>query len=152
MCLMLQTTEKYSRHLSPLSAWKSGAMEKEWQKRPPDRQLQDAGRKDSDRAKTPVAEAVRVPAHLAPPGYLKVMKLHHLHAQLSLGQSCHRPKQVLCLCAHGYFGSFRFFVTLWTVACQASLSRRGLLQARILVRIGPYWLTYPSGALHFLLP
>ena len=43
MCLMLQTTEKYPRQGSPLSAWKSGAMEEEWQKRPPYHQLQEAG-------------------------------------------------------------------------------------------------------------
>ena len=43
-------------------------------------------------------------------------------------------------------------VTLQTVACQASLSGRGALQARILERIGQYWLSYPSGALYFLVP
>ena len=32
------------------------------------------------------------------------------------------------------------------------LSVRGVLQARILERIGQYWLPYPSRALYFLLP
>ena len=53
-------------------------------------------KKDSDRAITPAAEVV--PGHLAPPGSLQPKQLCHLHAQLSLGQSCHRQKNVLCLC------------------------------------------------------
>ena len=65
-------------------------------KRPSDCQLQEAQKKDSDRAINPVAEAVHVRAHLVPPGY-------HLHAQLSLGKSCHRQKSVLHLCAQGHF-------------------------------------------------
>ena len=43
-------------------------------------------------------------------------------------------------------------VTLQTVACQASLSGRRVLQARILELIGQYWFPYPSRALYFLLP
>ena len=43
-------------------------------------------------AMTPGAEAVRVPAHLAPPGSLQAKQLRPLHIQLSLGQSCHRQK------------------------------------------------------------
>ena len=52
----------------------------------------------------------------------------------------------------GHFSSIQLFATLWTVACQASLSERGVLQARILERIGQYWLPYPSRTLYFLLP
>ena len=48
--------------------------------------------KDSERAIPPVAEAVHVPAHLAPPESLQAKQLHHHHTQLSLGQSCHRQK------------------------------------------------------------
>ena len=44
-------------------------------------------KKDSDRAKTPAAEAVPVTAHLALPGSPQAQKLRHLHAQLSLWQS-----------------------------------------------------------------
>ena len=62
-------------------------------KRPSDCQLQEAQKKDSDRAINPVAEAVPVPAQLAPPGSLQAKQLHHLHTQLSLGQSCHRQKK-----------------------------------------------------------
>jgi len=51
-------------------------------------------KKDSDRAVTPVVEAVCVPAHLAPPGSLQAKQLHHLHTQISLGQRCHRRKKV----------------------------------------------------------
>ena len=39
-------------------------------------------KKDSDGAVTPVAEAVRVPAHLVLPGSPQTKQLHHLHAQL----------------------------------------------------------------------
>ena len=64
-------------------------MEKDWPNKPSDSQ---AGKKDSDRAMTPAAEAVRVPEHLMLPGSPQAKQLHHLHAQLSLGQSCHRQK------------------------------------------------------------
>ena len=49
-------------------------------------------KKDCDRAITSVAEAVRVPAYLVPPGSPQAKQLYHLHAQISLGQSCHRQK------------------------------------------------------------
>ena len=68
-------------------------MEKDWPKRPSDRQLREARKKDSDRAITPVAEVVHVPAHLVPPGSPKAKQLHNLHSQLSLKQSCHRQKK-----------------------------------------------------------
>ena len=55
------------------------------------------------------------------------------------------------LCMQGHFSSVQLFAALETVACQASLSGRGVLQARILERIGQYWLPYPSRALYFLL-
>jgi len=48
--------------------------------------------KDSERAIPPAAEAVHVPAHLAPPESPQAKQLHHYHTQLSLGQSCHRQK------------------------------------------------------------
>ena len=50
-------------------------------------------KKDSDRAITPAVEAVRVSEHLVLPASLQAKQLHHLHAQLSLGQSCHRLKK-----------------------------------------------------------
>ena len=49
-------------------------------------------KKDSDRAITPVVEAVHVSTHLALPGSWQVKQLSHFHAQPSLGQSCHRQK------------------------------------------------------------
>ena len=49
-------------------------------------------KKDCDRAITPAMEAVCVPAHLALPGSPQAKQLHHLHTQLSLGQSCRREK------------------------------------------------------------
>ena len=69
-------------------------MEKDWPKRPSERQLQEAQkRKDSDRAITPVAEAVHFPARLAPPGSPQAKQLRHLHAQFSRRQSCHRQRK-----------------------------------------------------------
>ena len=50
-------------------------------------------KKDSDRAMSPAMEAVCVPERLVLPGSLQAKQLHHLHAQLSLGQSCHRQKK-----------------------------------------------------------
>ena len=50
-------------------------------------------KKDSDRAITSAAEAVHVPAHLVLPGSLQAKQLCHLHAQLLLGQSCHKQKK-----------------------------------------------------------
>ena len=75
-----------------------GAAEKDCPKRPSDRQLPEALKK-TDRAITLVAEAVRVPERLVPTEYLQVKQLCHLHAQLSLGQSCHRLNK-FCIYAH----------------------------------------------------
>ena len=90
-------------------------MEKDWPKRPSDSKLQEA-REKTDRAITPATEAVCVPAHLVLPGSLQAKQLHHLHAQLSLGQSYHTQNnnnnKVLCLCAQGHFGPVRLFATL----------------------------------------
>ena len=55
--------------------------------------------KDSERAIPPAAEAVHVPARLAPAGSPQAKQLHHLHTQLSLGQSCHRQNKS-CIYAH----------------------------------------------------
>ena len=79
-------------------------------------------KKDSDRARTPAVEAVCVPAHLALPGSLQAKQLRHLHTQPLLGQSCHRQKKVLRLTMQGCFGHVQLFATLWTMACQTSLS------------------------------
>ena len=56
-------------------------------------------KKDSDRARIPAVEAVRVPAPLAPPGSPQAKQLHHLHAQPSLGQSCHGQRSLVSVCA-----------------------------------------------------
>ena len=100
---------------------------------------------------TSVAAAVHVPAHLALPGPLQTKQLHRLHAQLT-GAERPQAKKVLRLCTQGRFCRVQLFVTLWTVTCQASLSGSRVLQARILERIGQYWLPYSSRALYFLLP
>ena len=72
--------------------FQGGATEKYWSKRSSDFQLQET-RKKTVRAITPVVEAVCVPAYLALPGSLQANQLYHLHAQLSLGQNCHRQKK-----------------------------------------------------------
>ena len=100
---------------------------------------------------TPAAESVRVPAHLALPGTPLPKQLCHLHAQLSLGQSCHRQKKS-CAYVGRVTPVVSHFATLWTVACQASLTGRRVLHVRILDHTGQHWLPYPSRALYFLLP
>ena len=69
------------------------ATEKDWPKRPTDRQLLEA-RNKTVRAMTPMVEAVHVPTHLVLPGSPQAKQLHHLYSQLSLGQSCHRQKSL----------------------------------------------------------
>ena len=65
-------------------AWESSkylneqSYEEDWPKRPSDQQLQKTGKK-THTAITPVAEAVRVPAHLVPPGSPKAKQLCHFH-------------------------------------------------------------------------
>ena len=44
-------------------------------------------KKDTNRAMTPAMEAVCVSAHFMPPGSPQAKQLHHLHTQLSLGQT-----------------------------------------------------------------
>ena len=93
-CLMHQATEKDSSQ---------GALKMlelaEQQRRTSQRGLLIAScqslEKDSDRAIAPLAEAVSVPADLALSRSLRPKQLHHLHAQSSLGQSCHRLQKAL---------------------------------------------------------
>ena len=60
------------------------------------------------RALAPAVEAVHVPEHLSPLGSLQVKQLCRLHAQLSLGQSCHRQKRLVSMHA----GSLHSCLTL----------------------------------------
>ena len=71
-----------------------GALEKDWLERPSDRQLREARERSLVRAITSALEAVRVSAHLVLPGSPQARQLHYCHAQLSLGQSCHRQKNL----------------------------------------------------------
>ena len=102
-------------------------------------------KKDSDWTITPAAEPVRVPARLAPPGSPQAKQLHHLPAQPSQGQSCHRQKKF-----------FKNLTSMGAESLQAlsdSLQPRSLWPARFLCprggspgkntgRIGQYWLPY----------
>ena len=112
-----------------------GAMEKDRPKRPSHHQLQEARKNTLDRAVTPAVEAVHIPAHLAPPGSPQAKQRHQLHAQLSLGQSCHRQKKSLAsMCTR----------SLWSCPTLCNpvdhglpgFPVRGVLQARILEHIG----------------
>ena len=80
----------------------------------------------------------------------ETQQLGQLHAQPSLGQSC--TGESLVSMHAGPLQLVQLFATLWTVACQASLSGRGVLQARIQQRIGHYWLPCAPRAPYFLLP
>ena len=125
------------------------AKEKDWPKRPSDCQVQEAGKK-TDRAIIPATEAVHVPAHLVPLGCPHAKQLCHLHAQLSLEQSCHR-QTMSCV-----------YVCRVTLVMSNSLRPCGMWPARLLCQgilpgkntgvYWPIWLPYPSRALHFLLP
>ena len=68
-------------------------MKKDWQQEALIASYKRLKKKDSDRATSSVVEAVHVPAHLAPLGSPQAKQLRHLRAQISLGQSCHRPKK-----------------------------------------------------------
>ena len=72
---------------------------KDWPNRLSDHQLPEAEKKDSGSAITPVTEAVRVLAHLTASGSPRPKQLRLLHAEPSLGQSCHQAKKS-CVCAH----------------------------------------------------
>ena len=104
-----------------------------------------SSRKDSDRAVTPAAEAVRVPAHLAPPASPQAKHLCHFHPQLSVGRSCHRQKSL----ASVRTGSLWLCLTLCDpVDCGLPdfSVKEGGLQPRILVAI-PFWSTIFPAAL-----
>ena len=91
-------------------------------------------KKDSARDITPEAEVVCVHAPLVPPGSPQANQLHHLHAQLSLGQSCHRQK-VLHLCMQGRFGRVRLCDPIHSGLPGFSV-REGVSPSK---NIGAYW-------------
>ena len=100
MCLMCQTKEKDHRQGRPLSAKTGGGIEKDWPKRPSDHQLQEVLKK-TDRAIILVAEAVRVPAHLAPSGSLKAKQSSWLTLTgAELPQTTTTTTKISCVNAH----------------------------------------------------
>ena len=139
MCLMRQTTEKEARQESPLSAWGCSygeGLAKEAFSSPATRH----SKKDSDGAITPAAEAVRVSAHVAPPGSLQAKQLCWLHIQLSMGQNCHGQK-ISCLFVPRVTSILPS--SLYTCRLRpARLLCQGVLQARILEPVGQDWLPY----------
>ena len=90
--------------------------------------------KDSDRAITPSVEAIHVPAHLTLPGSPQAKQLCHLHAQPSLGQSCHRQEKS-CI----YACNVTLVMSRLCKDCGLpGFSVSGTPQARILECIGQY--------------
>ena len=59
------------------------------------------------------------------------------------GAELPQAKKVLCLCTLGHFGLVQLFMTLWTLACQASLSVGFSRQE--------YWIVLSSTGCHTLL-
>ena len=125
--VLRQQTEKSPWQGSPLSTWKGAAKVVFW--------LPTMAGKGSDRTVTPVAEEVLIPTHSAPPGSLQPKQLHYLHAQHSLGKSCHRQKKKPCLYVQGA-----------TLIMSNSLQPCGMWLARFLCQwdsagknIGMYW-------------
>ena len=87
-----------------------GATEKDWLKRPSDRQLQEAQKK-TERTVTPVVEAVCVPAHLALPGPCKPNGYTTFTLNSHWGRAA-TGKNVLHLCMQGRLFHDRLFGTL----------------------------------------
>ena len=141
--LTLRTTEKDPRQGNPLNARTGGSTEKDWPERSSNPQLQEARKKDSDRVITPATEPVCVPAHSSPPGSPQAKKQHHLHAQLSLGKSCHRQKKKKRSLVFMHAESLQSCLTLCNpvdYGLPGFPVREGVPQARILGHIGQYWL------------
>ena len=105
------STEKDPKQGSPLSVCTGRATEKDWPKRPSDRQLQEARKKDSEKVTSPSAEAVHVPAHLEPPGSSKAKQYTIFMLNSPWGRAATGKKR-LRLYGQGCFGSVRLFVTL----------------------------------------
>ena len=71
-----------------------------------------------------MAEAVYVPALGAT--RVPTIRAAVTHSRSTLtGVELPEAKTVLRLCMQGLFGHVQLFATLWTVACQASLSEKG---------------------------
>ena len=136
MCLTCRTTEKDHTQGSPLSAWMGGATEKDWPKKPSDRWLEEA-QKHSDRAITP-AVGQSVSLHIwHHQGLCKTSSCTTLTLNSHWGRAATgKKKKVLHLCTQDYFGHVKLFSTLWTVACQTSLSGRGGSPGK---NTGAYW-------------
>ena len=149
MWLMCWTAEKDPRQGNPLSAWMGGAIEKNRPKRPSDHQLQEAQKKHSDRAITPVMEAVPASLHI-----WRHQGPHKPNSCITFTRNSHwaelsRAKKKSCV----YACRVALVVSNSLQPCGLpGFSVRDVLQARILEHIGQYWLPYTSRALYFLLP
>ena len=86
-------------------------MGKNWPKRPSDCQLQEA-RKKTDRAITPVVEAVHVPAHLVLPKIPTSQAAVPPSRSTLTGSELLQAKKVLHLCTQGCFSWVQLFANL----------------------------------------
>ena len=103
------------------------ATEEHWPKRPSDCQLQEA-RKKTLIGPYSWGRGSLCPCTLCAAGSLQAKQLPHLHAQLSLGQSCHRQKRKSCVYAHrvaSVMSNSLWPCGLWPsrLLCQGWLSR-----------------------------
>ena len=108
-------------------------------------------RKDSDRAITPVVEAVMSMHTWCHQGPRKPSSCATFTLNSHWGRAATGKKSLATMHA----GSLWSCPTLCNpVDCglPGFPVREGVLQARILEHIGQYWLSYPSRALYFLLP
>ena len=96
-CLSCQTIEKEPREGSPSKCLNERSYRETLAKEAFWLPATRGSKKDSNRAITPEVEVVCVPAHLALSGSPQAKQLYHLHAELSLGQCCHRQKKT---CIH----------------------------------------------------
>ena len=92
-------------------------------------------------------EAVCVLAHFVAPGSLQAKQLHHLHAQLPLGQRYYRQKKkpkMSCVYVHRVASVLSDSLRPCRLACQASLSERRFSKQE-------YWSVLANTGFHTLL-
>ena len=148
MCLTCSTTEKGHRQGSRLKAWTSRATEKDWQKRPSDHQLQEAWKKTLIGPELPGwRQSLHTWCRQGPrkPSSCATFTLNCYWGRAATG------KKSLASIHVGLLWSSPTLCNPIDCGLPGS-SVRGVLQARILERIGQHWLPYPSRALYFLLP
>ena len=127
MCLTRQRTEKEPREGSPVSDWTGRATEKDWPKRPSDGQLQEAWKK-TPTGPYPLRQTQSVTQHTwhhqgpRKPSSCATFTLNPLGGRAATGKKKKQKQKAWHLCMQGHLSCVQLFATLWTVACQGSLS------------------------------